>query len=311
MNCGICKNSSKLSLKEEYNEYSLWECSDCLGQFWSPMKNPGSEWYEKDARYSFRNQNPLKKPEFNHREFLKDRPAPEGKILDIGMGTGNFLAAAANQNYQAYGIDFDKDAIGAAKNFFHLKNVYPLSVEEAIKKFGPDYFDALTMFEVLEHMEDPGAAIEKNKQLLKAGGYLGISVPYRGSSKLFKSHDIPPRHLTRWEEKSMENFLTRHGFSVIRIKAIPAPFSYIITKYHFWYKGIFSFGTVEKLVSSQKNKLSSGKSSLRQNKKIKLIQFLARAKDYFLFFIPALFLYLKLWIKGELGLTLYVLAKKT
>lgn len=310
MICGICKKNSTLSLKEKYNEYSLWECSNCLGQFWTPMKNPGAEWYEKDVRYSFRNQNPLKKPEFNHQEFLQDRPAPGGKILDIGMGTGNFLAAAAKRGYQTYGIDFDQDAIETAKNFFRLENIYPLSVDETIKKFGSSYFDALTMFEVLEHMEDPGVTIEKNKQLLKIGGYLVISVPYRGSSKLFKAHDVPPRHLTRWNEKSMENFLTRHGFSVVRLKAIPVPFAYLITKYHFWYKGIFSFGMVEKLSLAKNSKTGSNPKSSQSLWRTKLLQLAARAKDYLLFSIPAAFLYLKLRVAKQQGLTLYALAKR-
>jgi len=275
------------------------------------MKNPGAEWYEKDARYSFRNRNPLKTPEFNHREFLKDRPAPGGKILDIGMGTGNFLNAAAAAGYQTHGIDFDTDAIQAAKDFFKLKNVYPLSVDEAISKFGEQYFDCLTMFEVLEHMEDPSAAIEKNKKLLKIGGHLGISVPYRKSSELFKAHDKPPRHLTRWDEKSMENFLKNHGFEIQRIKALNVPFAYIITKYHFWYQNIFSFRFVEKVANRETKKRETGvKSGIGGSLKINILQKLARLKDYLIFSVPAAFLYLKLALTRKRGLTLYVLARR-
>ena len=308
MICGICRKKTQLILKEKFGVFSLWECNDCQGQFWVPMKNPGAEWYEKDERYSFRNKNPLKKPEINHREFLRDLPTPGGKLLDIGMGTGNFLADAAAKGYNEYGIDFDADAIETAKQVFNLKNVYPLNVEGAIKKFGSDYFDAITMFEVLEHLENPSESIEKIKILLKTGGYLGLSVPYRGSWNGFKTHDKPPRHLTRWNKESMKNFLNAHQFSVIRIKIIPVPFSYLITKYHFWYKGIFSFGIVEKLTVSTKKEGGGESTSKKQYWKINLLQKLARAKDYLLFSLPAAFLYLRLRLRGELGFNLYVLA---
>lgn len=275
------------------------------------MKNPGAEWYEKDIRYSFRNKNPLKTPEVNHREFLRDLPASKGKLLDIGMGTGNFLAAAVANGYDGYGTDFDNDAIETAKEFFGLQNVFPLNTEEAIKKFGPGYFDVITLFEVLEHLEDPSESLEKIKVLLKKGGYLAISVPYRGSSKLFKAHDIPPRHLTRWSEKSMENFLNSHQFSVTRMKVIPVPFSYLITKYHFWYEGIFSFGAVEKLTSPKKTqKGETIANNFKKNyRKIKMLQSLARLKDYLLFSIPAAILYLRLLLNKKAGLDLYVLAQ--
>jgi len=311
MQCGICKKNSNPIFKEKSGNYSLYECPLCGGQFWNPMKNPGAEWYEKDIRYSFRNKNPLKTPEVNHREFLRDLPAPKGKLLDIGMGTGNFLAAAVANGYDGYGTDFDNDAIETAKEFFRLKNVFPINTEEAIKKFGSGYFDVITLFEVLEHLEDPSESLEKIKILLKKGGYLAISVPYRGSSKLFKAHDIPPRHLTRWSEKSMENFLNSHQFSVTRMKVIPVPFSYLITKYHFWYEGIFSFGMVEKLISAPaKEKIGSESSSYQKNyRKIKILQTLARIKDYLLFSIPALCLKLKLIATGKNGLDLYVLAR--
>ena len=161
MICGICKKESKLTFKEKHKDYSLYECSLCKGQFWNPMKNPGAEWYEKDVRYSFRNKNPLKTPEVNHREFLKDLPALGGKLLDIGMGTGNFLAAAITKGYDGYGIDFDADAIETAKEFFNLKNAYVSDTETAIKKFGAGFFDAITMFEVLEHLENPSESIKK------------------------------------------------------------------------------------------------------------------------------------------------------
>jgi len=320
--CGVCAGVTELVWREDHREYSLWECGYCQAQFWSPMKNPGAEWYEKDERYSFRNLNPLRKPERNHREFLKDSQSLISKsprLLDVGMGTGNFLAVAVDRGYDGYGLDFDRDAIEAAQTFFGLKNVYALNLDEAFQKFGAGFFDVITFFEVVEHLENPGEFLEKAKKLLKPDGYMAISVPHRRNFEFMKVHDKPPRHLTRWNETAMRNFLAQHGFSVVRFKAIPATIPFLITKFHFWFKGIFSFGLVQKISKSGSHSEQSEESreilqsrvSFRMtNKKIKLLQLLARAKDYILFFIPAFFLWLFLLLSGR-RLGLYVLAKKS
>ncbi len=297
---------------EQFGEYSLWECPLCAVRFWHPMKNPGAEWYEKDERYSFRNLNPRKKPERNHREFLRDLPARDGKLLDVGMGTGNFLAAAEKRGYEGYGIDFDRDAIEAAKSFFGLKNVFPADINGAINKFGKGFFDAVTMFEVLEHLEKPAEFVEKIKILLKKDGWLALSVPYRGAPEFLKPHDLPPRHLTRWDEKSLKNFLESRGFAVRRAKVIPASLGYLIAKFHFWTAGIFSFNLVSKALEREgggKSRAGAGVSG-KESPKMKTLRLLAKAKDWALFFLPALFLRLYLRLAGRGGLGIYVLARR-
>ncbi|TSC96853.1 MAG: hypothetical protein Athens101426_93 [Parcubacteria group bacterium Athens1014_26] len=277
--CGLCKTKTGFVLKEKFKEYSLWECPKCFGQFWFPMISPSSDWYEKDERYSFRNQNPLRKPERNHNEFLKDLPAQGGKLLDVGMGTGNFLTAAVNKGYDCYG-------------------------DEAIKKFGNDYFDVVTMFEVLEHLDNPSDFIEKTKLLLKDEGYLALSVPYRRALDILKPHDKPPRHLTRWDEKAIKNFITERGFEIIRIKIIPVSLPYLITKFHFWFRGFLSFNLINKMAKE------NGAEVVLKKDNLKWLRKLARFKDYLFFGIPAVLFLFFLYASGRRGLGLYVLAKK-
>lgn len=307
--CGICgsSESENLILKEKYLDYTLFECLKCKGQFWDPMKGPGNEWYEKDDRYSFRNRKPLKSVEKNHQEFLKDLPAKGGRLLDVGMGTGNFLATAIKNGYDGWGIDFDRDAIETAKKVFNLNNVYDLDIDGAIKQFGPSSFDVLTMFEVVEHLENPADFMGKAKQLLRSGGYLALSVPYRNAADFLMPHDKPPRHLTRWDEKAMKIFLESCGFTIVRSKIIPVPISYLVTKFHFWFKGLLSFGLVQKMSESAISKTES--SERKQALRLSIMFWLAKAKDYMLFFLPAVFLKLYLFITKQNGLTLYVLAK--
>jgi SAM-dependent methyltransferase len=158
----------------------------------------------------------------------------------------------------------------------------------------------------VEHLENPGEFLEKAKRLLKPGGYVAISVPHLRNFEFMKINDKPPRHLTRWNEEAMKNYLDQHGFSVVRSKAIPATIPFLITKFHFWFKGIFSFNLVQKVF--RKTNIVSERSR-GVSWKLKFFQILARTKDYILFSLPALFLWLFLLLSGR-RLGLYVLAKK-
>ncbi len=303
--CGICQRESALTKKEIYQSYTLWECLFCGGQFWDPLKNPGSEWYEKDDRYASRNQNPRERQERNHREFLLDHPLSGEKILDIGMGTGNFLRAAKTAGYDCYGIDFDRAAILAAQSQFGLTNVYGLSIAEAREKFGSGFFGVVTMFEVLEHLENPEEALRLAHDLLKAKGVVALSIPHRFCPAYLKPHDLPPRHLTRWNESAIKAVLNRAGFSVLRLRSLPISLGYIITKFHFLTMGVASFNLTQKLTSNS----TIIKKTPTQKALLKIIPIVARLKDYILFSLPALLLWVYAILRGY-RLGLYVLAER-
>ncbi|PIR89059.1 MAG: hypothetical protein COU07_03140 [Candidatus Harrisonbacteria bacterium CG10_big_fil_rev_8_21_14_0_10_40_38] len=307
--CPVCKKISPEDQKEEFNKYTLWQCGICSVRFWTPFENPGSNWYEHDERYSFRNKNPLTRPERNHRQFLKDSPARNEKLLDIGMGTGNFLAAAKQKGYEVYGIDFDEDAIKTAKEEFGLTNVYVSDVMGIKEKMGKEVFGVATFFEVLEHLSNPYDFLEEVKQIIKPGGYIGLSVPHRECPDFLKKYDKPPRHLTRWNEKSIKYILNQHGFEIVRIHAIRLPIPFLVTKFHFWTRKWTSIGLVSK-VSSKNQKLTSEDSGQKKKIKIQKAALLAKIKDYVLFFIPAVFLKIFFTLTRRDKLGLYALAKK-
>ena len=291
--------------------YTLYECRSCAVQFWWPMKNPGALWYSHDDRYSSRNSDPLMTPVITHRAFLKDNPIVGGSLLDVGCGTGNFLLAAKKKGYVVRGVDFDPDAVSVAKNIFGLDQVSTDSLKDIMR--GGATFDIITFFEVLEHMDDPNAFIEEVKKLLCPGGFIGLSVPYRGSWNVFKAGDKPPRHLTRWDKTSMKNFLERNGFVAVKIKLIPVQFDFLITKFHFWTKGFLSFGLVNGVRGSALFKEVNGdsvKKEVNTSLIIRILKVSAKVKDYILFSIPSFFLYLYLIIMGRQYSGMYVLARK-
>lgn len=292
--------------EEDGIAYRLYACRECEVQFWWPMKNPGAEWYRHDVRHSSRNIDPPKTLDPGHEAFLKDAPARQGALLDVGCGVGNFLAAAEKKGYRVRGIDFDRDTVAVARDFFGVRNVSTQSLEEIIKE--GEKYDIVTFFEVLEHMDDPVGFITKIKSVLKDRGYIALSLPYRNSWDVFKKGDKPPRHFTRWNKEAMRNFLETQGFEVIRIHPFWVSFDFLVTRFHFWFKGIFSFDVVNKMRAEGKGR-QGGRSEAPSPEFINFLKAAAKVKDYVLFSVPSAFLYVYLVAMGRAHLGMYALAR--
>ena len=306
--CGVCGRPAPFVFKEKVEIYTLWECPLCFIQFWEPMKNPGQEWYEADPCLSFRNVVKRISLDKNHKEFLKENIQP-ARLLDVGMGTGNFMLAAQKRGYDVWGIDFNKESVKVARNNFGLKNSYPETLETFIGRYKGPPFEVVTCFEVIEHLDNPGEFLESAKTILTPNGYLALSVPNRDSHRLFKDMDHPPKHLTRWDERSMRNFLENYGFQIIRLKKLRPDFSYLVMKFHRWTQGFLSFGLVNKLASVSAVPVGP-EVEKKLMAKIDLLRRLAQIKDWLIFTLPAAILYFYLFLRRQHYAGLYVLARK-
>lgn len=182
---------------------------------------PDARWYEQ--MYGGRDEK-LLPLEPGHKYFLSDALAPRGgKLLDIGCGTGNFLAAACDAGYEVTGIELDRNAARFAKERLGLQNILPLTISEFAEQYKGEQFDAVTFFEVLEHQAAPVEFLQKVKACAKPGGMIALSVPNRerwltGPDVL----DYPPNHFLRWNAGALRKCLGAQGFEVISIREQPA-----------------------------------------------------------------------------------------
>ena len=182
---------------------------------------PGARWYEQ--MYGGRDEK-LLPLEPGHKYFLADPLAPRGgELLDIGCGTGNFLAAARGAGYGVTGIELDRNAARFAKERVSLQRVFPLTISEFAKQHADEKFDVVTFFEVLEHQAAPVEFLQKVGTVLKPQGTIALSVPNRerwmtGPDVL----DYPPNHFLRWNATALGKFLSAQGFEVLSIRAQPA-----------------------------------------------------------------------------------------
>ena len=91
-------------------------------------------------------------------------------LLDIGCSSGYFIKAIESKVKQAYGLEIRKEDITFARN-------KGLDVRSNLSDFSINYFDIITMFHTLEHMDDPYSFLSELHSYMKDDTKIYISVP--------------------------------------------------------------------------------------------------------------------------------------
>jgi len=144
----------------------------------------------------------------------------EGTLLDIGAGTGDFLAVAQKKGWNITGVEPNEDAKRLAKG----KGIF-LKLET--KELEPKTFDVITMWHVLEHVPNLQEQIKEIKRLLKPGGYIIIAVPNFKSydANYYKSfwaaYDVP-RHLWHFSRTAIQKLFSKQEIKLE--KTLPMKF---------------------------------------------------------------------------------------
>jgi SAM-dependent methyltransferase len=311
--CPACAQSAPDAAIERYGNYELFRCDACGLQFWEPRVMPDARWYEQ--MYGGRDEK-LLPLEPGHRYFLGDALAPgHGELLDIGCGTGNFLAAARAAGYSVSGTELDRNAAGFAKEKLGLPRVLGLTISEFAEKYPSEKFEVVTFFEVLEHQAAPTEFVQKVKSCLRPHGYIALSVPNRerwltGPDVL----DYPPNHFLRWNAAALRSMLGAHGFEILSVKEQPAGIVHTAQMINMALRtGITgkttgnsaaSFRDVMQMAPTEADAVLQATPTARQ----RAVQFLGRMK-YLACFPVALAAYPYVRLRGYKGTYLYFLAR--
>jgi 2-polyprenyl-3-methyl-5-hydroxy-6-metoxy-1,4-benzoquinol methylase len=142
---------------------------------------------------------------------------PRGRVLDVGCGNGQFLAGMRSRGWETVGIDYSPSAVEIARQV--VPDVRLGGLENA--GFERDSFDVVTLFHVLEHVEDPSATLHQIRHVLKDGGALVVEVPNvrslasRLTGTCWQGLDVP-RHLYHFSPRALELLHSDHGFRIER-----------------------------------------------------------------------------------------------
>jgi len=192
---------------------ALARCSAC-GTAVTLAPPPGPEAYETPSPRLGRVAAPVL-ARFDRARLSLLGPARGGSLLDVGAGRGRFVAAAQHAGWAASGIEPSERGVAAAAA------VYGVGLERGTVSDASGTYDAVTLWHVLEHVEDPGAALAHVASLVAPGGALLVGVPNLasvqariGGERWF--HLDLPRHRTHFTPTGLRALLERHGFTVVR-----------------------------------------------------------------------------------------------
>jgi SAM-dependent methyltransferase len=107
-----------------------------------------------------------------------ERVQRPGRLLDVGCGTGLFLAVARRRGWSPFGVDDSVDATSHAREHFdvpvvtHDFETYPWEDQT---------FDAITMWDIIEHARRPVELIAAARRRLAAGGVVALGTPNQAS----------------------------------------------------------------------------------------------------------------------------------
>lgn len=147
-------------------------------------------------------------------EQIKGAP---GAILDVGCAYGWFLEAARERGWRTSGVEVE-DATASEARAAGL-DVFTGTLEAAA--FPRASFDAVGLWDVLEHVPDTDAFLAECRAVLKPGGILAIQSPNVRSvmasvAKEQWSWLLLPQHIYHFTPASMRATLERRGFEVVR-----------------------------------------------------------------------------------------------
>jgi SAM-dependent methyltransferase len=142
-------------------------------------------------------------------------------VLEIGCGNGFFLKVALAQGYaEVHGVEPSAQAISQA-----AERVRPQIVCDVLRPglFEAGTFDVICIFQVFDHISDPGALLDECLRLLKPGGFLlaynhnveALSARLLGE----RSPIIDIEHTYLYSPKTMRRIVEQHGFAAREIGA--------------------------------------------------------------------------------------------
>lgn len=231
--CYLCDYEGDMKIKSNVAGRDIVACPNCKLEFiynqpsFDEIKNIYSnEYYKSWGMENGENNEVALMKKSTFRNMLK-KILPykkSGNILDIGTASGFLLEEAKKIGFEPYGVELSEYSSSIAKQKFGNDRIHNGTIETS--NFPENFFDLITMTDLLEHIQKPIEMLEICYKMLKqystGGGYIMITVPDTTSftHNIMKSKWMQYKleHLFYFNKNNFEIMAKNTGFEIIYMK---------------------------------------------------------------------------------------------
>jgi len=220
--CPCCHSELLVSYVEKFG-YNIDRCEACQHLFTNPFPTKDALTYFYNSEFkdfenqffidSFENRIPI----FKQRIKLLKNSGVGSKILDVGSAVGIFIEAnrRTGKKLTIDACDISANACAYLKKKFPNTTIF----NHDISDLPEGEYDAVTLWDTLEHIPDPKELLAGVKRQLRSGGHFIFSTPNTHSFEweiMGKEHVqlLPPGHVNLYNTKNISTLLNQCGFSV-------------------------------------------------------------------------------------------------
>ena len=232
--CPVCDSAElEPALEAEdhtvsHQSFAIWQCRQCTLRFTQDVPDAASigTYYRSENYISHSNTSKGIVNQLYHqvrKKTLSDKyrlivatvRKKQGKLLDIGAGTGAFAGYMQQEGWEVTGLEPDETARERACTDHRVQ----LLDTDRLFSLPAESFDAVTLWHVMEHVHELHPYVEQLKTMVRRDGRIFIAVPNYTSfdagtyREAWAAYDVP-RHLYHFSPKAMETLLDLHGLQL-------------------------------------------------------------------------------------------------
>lgn len=233
--CGTPSQHRYLKLNDYFlsqEEFEIFECDQCHLLYTVPRPLPEKigVYYQSENYYSHQENKTgfiprlyewVKSINIKRKVRLATVGLTPGSVLDIGCGVGDFLFAMKEKSWKIVGIEPSDAARDIAQNRLGI----PLLRPEDSAQLPDHSFDLITLWHVLEHVDDLKHQITEFQRLLKPNGRLLLALPNYKSydaqhyKQYWAAWDVP-RHLNHFCPDSIHSIFDSTSIELVDIQKL-------------------------------------------------------------------------------------------
>lgn len=232
MNCYLCGSEHIYHYHTDHTGRKIYKCKNCKIQFLNPQYTNEylADFYSRYVIEDPRWIEPFLNCHNFYLSLIEKYNVNKGLLLDIGCGGGYILTAAQNRGWQVEGYDVDCEFVKSLQKKLNIK----IHCGDFTKiKWKKNYYDVITLHQVIEHLKNPVEYIEIISSSLKKSGILFIALPNINSlscrlkflqerikirKKKVGAYYSANHHLWYYTPKTLKYLLNKYNFKILMQK---------------------------------------------------------------------------------------------